>query len=284
MAMPLLEFAGFALTDCLTPTGLIILGAAYEYSEQERISRAPATRREKSVLPEIADKKISISARVQPPSLKQITPYHSPKTIWTSAGKRAFDIFGSLILILILMPLLALVSLAVFLERRGKIIFAHGRVGKGGENFPCLKFTTMAANSEDLLKDLLARDPVAAREWRLKQKLTHDPRVTRLGHFLRKTSIDELPQLFNVLRGEMSLIGPRPIVRAEAVRYGRYFAHYCSVKPGLTGLWQVSGRNDTTYERRVAIDAYYSRHASFKLDLFIMSKTLPAIMFGKGCS
>ncbi len=136
----------------------------------------------------------------------------------------------------------------------------------------------MASNSDELLERHLAANPAAAREWRANCKLAHDPRVTPLGHLLRKSSLDELPQLFNVLRGEMSLVGPRPIVPGEIVRYGRHIGAYLSVRPGITGLWQVRGRNSVSYRARVARDRYYARHWSLKLDLALMLKTIPAVL------
>jgi lipopolysaccharide/colanic/teichoic acid biosynthesis glycosyltransferase len=203
---------------------------------------------------------------------------------WSQLPKDIFDITGALLACLLAAPLMLLVALLIFVQDFGPIFFAHRRIGKGGREFCCYKFRTMAAHSDKLLEDFLAKDPAAALEWQRLQKLRNDPRVTKLGKFLRVSSIDELPQLFNVLKGEMSLIGPRPIVHDECARYGRYMAHYCSVTPGLTGLWQVSGRNDTTYRRRVALDVYYARNVSFKLDVSVLLKTFPVIVLGRGCS
>jgi lipopolysaccharide/colanic/teichoic acid biosynthesis glycosyltransferase len=142
----------------------------------------------------------------------------------------------------------------------------------------------MVVDSEKRLEELLRSDPSAAFEWHMHQKLRNDPRITPLGAFLRKTSLDELPQLINVLVGHMSLVGPRPIVVAEAPRYGRYFKFYCAVRPGITGLWQVSGRNDVSYRRRVAIDTLYVRSRSIFVDLAILTRTLPAVLSARGCS
>jgi lipopolysaccharide/colanic/teichoic acid biosynthesis glycosyltransferase len=140
----------------------------------------------------------------------------------------------------------------------------------------------MAIDAEQRLAELLAQDPLARAEWDKDHKLRNDPRVTRLGAFLRKTSLDELPQLFNVLRGEMSLVGPRPIVDAEIAKYGRRFANYCAVKPGITGLWQVSGRNDTTYRARVAMDCVYARQRNVVMDGMIIAATVPAVLMRRG--
>jgi exopolysaccharide production protein ExoY len=179
-------------------------------------------------------------------------------------------------------PLLVLVALSIFVYDGGPMLFAHRRVGRDGRTFRCLKFRSMAVDAEARLERLLATDAAARREWQADHKLRSDPRITPVGGFLRKTSLDELPQLFNVLRGEMSLVGPRPVVQDEARRYGRRFAHYCAVRPGITGLWQVSGRNDVSYGRRVALDVLYTRHKSLRLDLAILMRTVPAVLLRSG--
>ncbi|MDB5444854.1 MAG: sugar transferase, partial [Phenylobacterium sp.] len=158
------------------------------------------------------------------------------------------------------------------------IFFGHSRIGYEGRSFRCWKFRTMVVDAEARLSALLARDPEARDEWDADHKLRRDPRVTPLGLFLRVTSVDELPQLFNVLTGEMSLVGPRPIVPAEVARYGRRFAHYCSVRPGITGLWQVSGRNDVGYRSRVAMDTVFAKTATLSLYLWILAVTVPAVL------
>ena len=140
----------------------------------------------------------------------------------------------------------------------------------------------MVVDADERLKRLLEMDPAARSEWKLTHKLRNDPRITKLGRFLRKSSLDELPQLINVLRGEMSLVGPRPIVHSEIVHYGRWFSSYCSVRPGITGVWQVSGRNDTSYRRRVAMDHLYARNNSLRLYLWVMLMTMPAVLSRRG--
>ena len=162
------------------------------------------------------------------------------------------------------------------------MLFAHYRVGHDGKLFRCMKFRSMLRNSDQLLADLLHDDPQVRAEWDRDQKLANDPRVTAVGHFLRRTSLDELPQLLNVLRGEMSLVGPRPITLAELTRYGRVRWHYLSVRPGITGLWQVSGRNNTTYEERVALDRRYVEQRSVWLDLSILLKTVRVVVLREG--
>lgn len=184
--------------------------------------------------------------------------------------------------LIFLLPLMLVVALAVFAHDGGPIVFAHRRVGKDGKTFACLKFRSMAIDAERRLQDVLESDREARTEWERDHKLRNDPRVTRLGAFLRRTSLDELPQLFNVLRGEMSLVGPRPIVSGEIVKYGSRFHHYCAVKPGITGLWQVSGRNDTTYRARVAMDCVYARTRNIGLDLAILAFTVPAVLQRRG--
>ncbi len=186
--------------------------------------------------------------------------------------------------LIVLAPVFALIALAVWVQDGGSPIFVHYRLGRGGVLFPCLKFRSMVVDSQTRLAALLAADPAAAAEWARDQKLRDDPRITRLGQWLRKTSLDELPQLANVLVGQMSLVGPRPIVESEVWRYGRYFEHYCSVRPGITGLWQVSGRNDLSYRRRVVLDTVYARTRSLAVDLAIMLRTVPAMLSGRGSS
>lgn len=188
----------------------------------------------------------------------------------------------ALLALIFLAPLMITVALAVYMQDGGKPIFAHRRIGRDGKHFYCLKFRSMAVDAEQRLQDLLARDPAARAEWEKDHKLRDDPRVTKLGAFLRKSSLDELPQLINVLRGEMSLVGPRPIVDAEVPKYGRRFAKYCAVKPGITGLWQVSGRNDTSYRTRVALDCVYAKRRNVGLDMTVMARTVPAVLLRKG--
>ncbi|WP_254070282.1 sugar transferase [Acidisphaera sp. L21] len=189
-------------------------------------------------------------------------------------------IIAAVVLILIF-PLLFVVSLLVCMDG-GPVIFGHRRVGLGGQPFRCLKFRTMVMDSAAVLARTLAEDPDAAAEWAENHKLRNDPRVTRVGRFLRVTSLDELPQLFNVLRGEMSLVGPRPIVQEEVVRYGQDIEYYYRVKPGLTGLWQVSGRSDTSYRERVAFDVAYVKKWSLWQDLWILVKTVQVIVMREG--
>ena len=195
--------------------------------------------------------------------------------------KRAFDLVGSVILIIFLSPFL--LTIYILIRKTGsQVIFQHQRVGSGGELFGCLKFWTMMVNAQEVLEDILKNDPLAKAEWERDFKLKNDPRVTSVGQFLRKTSLDELPQLFNVLRGEMSLVGPRPVIDKEIERYGDAARFYYSVRPGMTGLWQVSGRNDISYGHRVNMDVEYVVEWSFMKDINILVKTIGVVVFRKG--
>lgn len=202
-------------------------------------------------------------------------------TVGLSAS-RGMDILIALAVVLFTLPLLVLIAVAIKLHDGGPALFGHTRIGRGGRSFRCLKFRSMVVDAEARLQAVLASDPVARLEWETDQKLRSDPRITPLGAFLRKTSLDELPQAFNVLRGEMSIVGPRPIVQSEVCRYGRAFRHYCSVRPGITGLWQVSGRNDVSYRRRVALDRVYAKSKCLRTDLVIIAKTVPAVLLRSG--
>jgi exopolysaccharide production protein ExoY len=195
--------------------------------------------------------------------------------------KRALDIFGAVALAVVFMPLIVAV---VFLLRRsgGTVIYRHRRVGKDGRMFECLKFRTMVPDADRELHTLLESNEELKAEWIQNHKLKDDPRITAIGRFLRRTSLDELPQLWNVLRGDMSLVGPRPIVREELLRYGRSASVYLAVKPGITGLWQTTGRNNTDYRRRVAMDVYYVRNQSLWLDAYILLRTTGVVLGGTG--
>ncbi len=196
-------------------------------------------------------------------------------------SKRLLDVVGALALALLLSPLLLFVGV-ILARDRGPIIYSHPRTGRHGKTFGCLKFRTMVPNADGVLRDLLHQDPHLQREWMRDQKLRNDPRVTAIGRFLRRTSLDELPQLWNVLKGEMSLVGPRPVVRDEWQRYGRRLDTYLAAKPGVTGLWQVMGRSNASYRRRVALDCYYVRNRSLLLDLSILLRTITIVLCRRG--
>ncbi len=209
---------------------------------------------------------------------------------WQADGRNALseqlylwaNQFAAAILLLLLSPVLITLAVMVWRKDGAPIFYGHYRVSYRGKLFRCLKFRSMFRNSEQMLADLLASDPAAKEEWDRDQKLTNDPRITPIGQFLRRTSLDELPQLFNVLRGEMSLVGPRPITVSELTKYGRVRWHYLSVRPGMTGLWQVSGRNNTTYEERVGLDQRYIDERSLMLDLSILLKTVKVVVTRDG--
>lgn len=197
-------------------------------------------------------------------------------------AKRAIDVSVSALAMFFAAPLLLLIALAIRLHDGGPVFFGHRRLGMGGAEFICWKFRTMAVNSDQLLADYLASDESARREWEACRKLKNDPRVTPVGRLLRATSLDEIPQLWNVLRGTMSLVGPRPIVTEEISRYGSDYAHYVSLRPGITGLWQVSGRSDTTYRERISLDRDYVMRWSLTRDLNILVLTIPAVFLQRG--
>lgn len=197
--------------------------------------------------------------------------------------KRAFDLLFSLTALILGFPIFVAIAAAVAVTSRGKIIYAHKRIGRGGKPFLCYKFRTMHRNADQRLKALLAKDPTLKKEWETKRKLTCDPRITLVGSFLRRTSLDELPQFWNVLRGDLSIVGPRPVVKAELDQfYGVKAAKILSIRPGLTGIWQVSGRSDTHYCTRVSMDELYVDKQSFLFDLKLVLKTVPSMLSSRG--
>ena len=232
------------------------------------------------------------------PNLEQISSYgvnafdfggvlglevrHNLLDIGQQTLKRLMDIVLVVVGGLLISPLLGLVYLILKLELKDDVFFRHTRVGMGGQEFSAWKFRTMVANADIKLKEYLEQNPDARAEWEATHKLKNDPRVTWFGRFLRHYSIDELPQLWNVLKGEMSLIGPRPIVAEEIHHYGNRFDPYTWVRPGITGLWQISGRNNTTYEERVSLDEYYVRNWSIWLDIYIFIRTIAIVLQRRG--
>jgi exopolysaccharide production protein ExoY len=198
------------------------------------------------------------------------------------ASKRTFDIVAGLLAAIISSPLFLACYFLVLANSGRPVLFRHRRIGFAGREFTCLKFRTMAADAEQKLQEHLAANPDAAREWINNQKLQDDPRVTRIGKIMRRTSLDELPQLFNILKGEMSLVGPRPIVVEESGKYQEHFYVYASGRPGLTGLWQVKGRNETTYADRVAFDVEYMHNWSLRRDAAIVLMTVKRVLQGRG--
>jgi exopolysaccharide production protein ExoY len=194
-----------------------------------------------------------------------------------SVPKRLIDISLALIGVFLLAPLLVICFVAIFLSSPGPALFRHRRVGFNGKSFDCLKFRTMLPDATERLQKLLDSDPAAAAEWQASRKLRCDPRITMIGALLRESSLDELPQLFNVLRGDMSIVGPRPVTEEELNRYAGAVGCYLACRPGITGLWQVSGRSTTTYAKRVEYDTFYAQNWSMALDAKILLVTIPAL-------
>jgi Undecaprenyl-phosphate galactose phosphotransferase WbaP len=201
---------------------------------------------------------------------------------WAKRLKRALDLFGAVVGGFIISPLLLTIAVLIKLDSPGPVLFGHRRLGARDEHFLCWKFRTMHVDAERVLNECLQRHPSLQAEWEKNHKLRDDPRVTRIGLFLRKTSLDELPQLWNVLRGEMSLAGPRPIVDAEVSKYEKDYELYRRIRPGMSGFWQVGGRSEVDYKERVAMDSYYVRNWSVWLDIIILVRTVKIVLFGRG--
>lgn len=214
----------------------------------------------------------TVESFIAPPELR--TP-RAPE-----AAERALDIVLASLLLLLVLPLMGVCALLVLFSGPGPLLYRQQRVGLGGQEFTCLKFRTMICDADGAIEQLLRNNLDARAQWIAVQKLKDDPRVTYFGRFLRRYFLDELPQILNVLAGDMSIVGPRPIVPSEIERYGSKFADYCSVKPGLTGLWQVSGRHALSYEERVQLDSDYARSKSVGTDLRILWRTVPVVMLG----
>ncbi|QQA42709.1 sugar transferase [Pelagovum pacificum] len=201
-------------------------------------------------------------------------------SVYRRVGKRCLDLVLVALSAPLSVPLILLLAAIVRLDG-GPGFYRHRRVGRNGREFACCKIRTMVPNADAVLRRHL-EDPALAEEWARSRKLRVDPRITRIGYWLRRSSLDELPQLFNVLRGDMSLVGPRPVVHEELARYGAARGAYLSVVPGLTGLWQVSGRNDLSYRDRIALDRLYAERLSFALDLRLIFRTVHAVVSGSG--
>jgi exopolysaccharide production protein ExoY len=197
-------------------------------------------------------------------------------------AKRSFDITAALAALVFFSPILLLIMALVKASSKGSIFYGHRRIGHNGRPFHCLKFRTMVANGDEVLRDYLRSNPSAAEEWKATRKLRDDPRVTTVGTVLRKLSLDELPQLINILRGDMSVVGPRPVVDEELSLYDTQAVYYLRTRPGLTGLWQISGRNDVSYESRIAFDTHYVQNWSLVQDVLIIAKTIPAVCLSRG--
>ncbi len=215
------------------------------------------------------------------PEILELHPFKPRQTesSWVSSrGKRVFDLAFTVFILLLAIPFFLVIPLAILLESRGPILFLHRRLGWQGSIFWTFKFRTMVDGADWILSKMLDSDPEARQEFAENYKLKNDPRVTRLGRFLRRSSLDELPQILNVLKGEISWVGPRPIVESEIEKYGRHAAAFLRMKPGITGLWQVSGRSDLPYEERVRLDMQYLDRASLWLDLGIILRTVLVVL------
>jgi exopolysaccharide production protein ExoY len=193
-------------------------------------------------------------------------------------GKLIFDKVIALVALILLAPVMAGIAAILWIFERGPVFFAHSRIGQNGERFQCYKFRTMKADGDRRLAWVFEIDPIARADWNTNLKLERDPRVHRIGDFLRRSSLDELPQFWNVLKGDMSIVGPRPIVTAEIEKYGSHFSDFCAVRPGITGAWQVNGRSSTSYEERVALDVDYIRNATLSDDIWIVLKTVVVVL------
>lgn len=195
--------------------------------------------------------------------------------------KRLFDILFSLSVLILFAPVYLLLAFSIALSSSGPIFYVQERVGKNRKRFYCLKFRTMVENADDILLEIMENSPHLRQEFEDNFKLKQDPRITGIGRFLRMTSLDEFPQFWNVLKGDMSVVGPRPLVEEELPRYGRHINKILTIRPGITGLWQVSGRNDIPYPRRVQIDLYYANDKNLWMDMWIIFKTIGVVIFPK---
>ena len=203
---------------------------------------------------------------------------NNPKKFY-NLTKSIFDVFFGILILIVSIPLFVVIALLIKFSSRGPILFFQKRIGKNSKPFKCIKFRTMHPEAEDILKNLLNNNNLLRKEFQETHKIKNDPRITEIGKFLRKTSLDELPQLINVIKGEMSFVGPRPVVKGEIMKYGKKFRKVISVNPGITGLWQVSGRNKLSYEKRIDLDLNYIKNYSFIMDLRILIRTFGVILF-----
>ncbi|MDX2254725.1 MAG: sugar transferase [Pseudanabaenaceae cyanobacterium bins.39] len=197
-------------------------------------------------------------------------------------GKRLFDIIFAALILIGLSPVYLAIAILIAVSSGGSVLYIHPRVGLHGKEFNCIKFRTMIEGADKYLEEYLNSCPISRAEYEESFKLKYDPRITAIGKFLRVTSLDELPQFWNVLTGDMSVVGPRPLVQAELVKYGKMIDRVLSVRPGIAGLWQVSGRNDLPYARRVQLDASYVRRMSLSLDIWLIIRTILVVIYPKG--
>ncbi|MCL5073582.1 MAG: exopolysaccharide biosynthesis polyprenyl glycosylphosphotransferase, partial [Actinobacteria bacterium] len=196
--------------------------------------------------------------------------------------KRLFDLIVGICIFIFILPLMIVIAVAIKFDSPGPVLFGHRRIGRNGKQFICYKFRSMISNAQEILSDVLVKDPCLQSEWENNYKLKNDPRITGMGNFLRRTSLDELPQIFNVFKGEMSLVGPRPITETEVPYFDYHITDFYLVRPGITGYWQVSGRSEIDYPRRVELESWYVRNWSLWLDITLLIRTLAVVMGGRG--
>jgi exopolysaccharide production protein ExoY len=254
----------------------------HEAKHRAASSRALAARAGSRVIAEKTGVLSRAMANALPAPRSRFAGFRTTKTPCCIRTKRICDVCGAIILFVLFLPLIASIILFLAGVQGRPVFFAHERIGCGGREFRCWKLRTMVVNADRQLADVLARDATAREEWNRSYKLRNDPRVTPLGRVLRRMSLDELPQLYNVLVGDMSLVGPRPIVAGETVRYGSDIHAYYSCRPGITGLWQVRGRSDVSYEERIHYDVLYARSWSLARDLLIIVKTVCILCTRRG--
>ncbi len=262
--------------------GIVVVPAVCDAKTVALVEKSAKTFNQLYVAPQIDGEETTASAVLDDNARLRIHVGECWVAAENQSIKRVLDVCGALLGAIAALPFVLLIALAIRLTSRGPVLFRQLRIGRGNRMFYALKFRTMFVDSSDRLNHYLENDPAMRVQWESVHKLKEDPRVTGIGRFLRRFSLDELPQIWNVLAGDMSLIGPRPIVISEIERYGLDYEAYEAVRPGLTGLWQVSGRNDTTYQERVNYDSYYVRNWSLRLDLHIIARTFRAVISGTG--
>ncbi len=267
---------------CAIPYGIVAIPAECDVATEELFGKSVEIFRHLFVAPQIARRPTTLATRSADGRELGLLVGANLDERETGQLKRAFDLLGAITLGLLSLPFIVVTALSIWLGSRGPILYRQVRIGKGNRAFTTLKFRTMYIDAGERLHDYLRKDPSLRAEWASVHKLKEDPRVTFIGRFLRRFSLDELPQLWNVLVGDMSLVGPRPIVIREIEKYGSQYAAYERARPGLTGLWQVSGRNNTTYQERVNYDSFYVRNWSLRLDARIIARTLRAVLSGAG--
>jgi len=267
---------------CGIKCGIVAVPAECNSEISELVEKSANIFQKIVLAPQIDKRALTVASVRRGTSNLEIQVGNCPAPSERQVAKRILDVAASLALGIVTLPFFCLVAVAIRLTSKGPILYNQLRIGRGNRMFRALKFRTMFVDSPDRLAHYLERDPALRAEWESVHKLKDDPRVTPVGRFLRRFSLDELPQIWNVLVGDMSLVGPRPIVVSEIERYGLDYAAYEAVRPGLTGLWQVSGRNDTTYQQRVDFDSYYVRNWTLRLDAQILVRTFRAVISGVG--